>query len=271
MLVGRAAMSTQQSPASSIWLVMWSSAPNDHSPADAVNVPLCNGQTHRTRSDAPRFHNNPLNVQDITPDCARSNTLTTFDGLTCEDRRIELCRTFHERRFDAMIYSQPDALPPPHGILINASPTSVSAARAAKKTCRPFHLRLDPRIHWSHDHSDECFEQKMEEIKARGGRKANFGKATRRMKVRRIAAEQREAEEAAERVPAEGQNRAQLARSKPPEPWSHHRSMDFGDVPPHELPSYVQKNASWMRATEWMRKSRDICMQAAKLEAEHKP
>ncbi|KAH9225536.1 hypothetical protein K456DRAFT_59362, partial [Colletotrichum gloeosporioides 23] len=91
-------------------MVMWSSAPNDHSPADAVNVPLCNGQTHRTRSDAPRFHNNPLNVQDITPDCARSNTLTTFDGLTCEDRRIELCRTFHERRFDAMIYSQPDAL-----------------------------------------------------------------------------------------------------------------------------------------------------------------
>ncbi|KAK1657774.1 hypothetical protein BDP55DRAFT_510518, partial [Colletotrichum godetiae] len=78
----------------------------------------------------------------------------------------------------------------------------------------------------------------MEEIKARGGRKTNFGKAAHRMRVQRIATERREAEDALTRAPAEGQDRIPLVRSKPPEPWSHHRPMDFGDVPVHELPRY---------------------------------
>ncbi|KAK1504285.1 hypothetical protein CABS01_16928, partial [Colletotrichum abscissum] len=36
----------------------------------------------------------------------------------------------------------------------------------------------------------------MKEIKARGGRKTNFGKAAHRMRVQRIATEGREAEDA---------------------------------------------------------------------------
>ncbi|KAL4403619.1 hypothetical protein CABS03_15071 [Colletotrichum abscissum] len=143
-----------------------------------------------------------------------------------------------------MIYGQPDALPPPHGVFVGTGPASVGAAGAVKKTYRPSYMRVDPRIHWSHNRSDKWFEQKMEEIKARGGRKANFGKAAHRMRMQRIATERREAEDAPMGALAEGRDRIPLVRSKPTEPWSHHRQMDFGDVPAHELTRYVQENES---------------------------
>ncbi|KAK1521594.1 hypothetical protein CABS01_16498, partial [Colletotrichum abscissum] len=190
----------------------------------------------RTGSGALRCHSPPHNKDDIdTSNCACPEKLTIYKKLTCEDRRIELCRTFGERRFDAMIYGQPDALPPPHGVFVGTGPASVGAAGAVKKTYRPSYMRVDPRIHWSHNRSDKWFEQKMEEIKARGGRKANFGKAAHRMRMQRIATERREAEDAPMGALAEGRDRIPLVRSKPTEPWSHHRQMDFGDVPAHEL------------------------------------
>ncbi|KAK1503857.1 uncharacterized protein CCOS01_16932 [Colletotrichum costaricense] len=248
------------------------SSPNEPSLADAADISPCFGHSHRTGSGALRCHSPPHNKVDIdTSNCACPEKLTIYKKLTCEDRRIELCRTFDERRFDAMIYGQPDALPPPHGVFVGTGPASVGAAGAVKKTYRPSYMRVDPRIHWSHNRSDKWFEQRMKEIKARGGRKTNFGKAAHRMRVQRIATEGREAEDALMRAPTKGQDRIPLLRSKPPEPWSHHRSMDFGDVPAHELPRYVQENESWMRAAKWMRESREVYLQAAKLEADHEP
>ncbi|KAK1659814.1 hypothetical protein BDP55DRAFT_332136 [Colletotrichum godetiae] len=86
------------------------SSPNEPSPADAADIPSCIGHSRRTGSEAPRFHSHPHNQDDIdTFNCACPDKLTTYKKLTSEDRRIELCRTFDERRFDAMIYGQPDA------------------------------------------------------------------------------------------------------------------------------------------------------------------
>ncbi|KAK3392099.1 hypothetical protein B0T20DRAFT_456469 [Sordaria brevicollis] len=45
----------------------------------------------------------------------------------------------------------------------------------------PLFLHIDPRVHWPQRHSKEWFETKQKEIQARGGRKANFGKAARSM------------------------------------------------------------------------------------------
>jgi hypothetical protein len=45
-------------------------------------------------------------------------------------------------------------------------------------------MHIDPRLHWPQPHSKEWHEKKQEEIKARGGRKANFGKIVERMKAR---------------------------------------------------------------------------------------
>ncbi|KXH63922.1 hypothetical protein CNYM01_12962 [Colletotrichum nymphaeae SA-01] len=229
------------------------SSPNEPGLADAADISPCIRHSCRTGSEAPRCHSPSNNQDDIdTSNCACPDKLAIYKKLTCEDRRIELCRAFDERRFDAMIYGQPDAFPPPHGIFVDTGPASIGAAGAVKKTCRPLYMRINPRIHWSHNRSDRWRELKMEEIKSRGGRKTNFGKAAHRMREQRIATERREAEE-------------------PPEPWSHHRPMDFGDVPVHELPRDVQENESWMRAAKWMRESREVSLQAAKLEADHKP
>ncbi|KAM0333420.1 hypothetical protein ACHAQA_002081 [Verticillium albo-atrum] len=90
----------------------------------------------------------------------------------------------------------------------------------------------------------------MAEIKARGGRKANFGRAAQRRRDHRRQAEARaravEAAVAAGRAPPR-----QL-----PEPWTHSRPVDFGDIPESELPDYVKTNPSWLRACEWMRSNR---------------
>lgn len=51
----------------------------------------------------------------------------------------------------------------------------------------PLFLRIDPRVHWPQRHSQEWFEAKQKEIRARGNRKANFGKAARSMHRLRMA------------------------------------------------------------------------------------
>ncbi|CCF41704.1 hypothetical protein CH063_11906, partial [Colletotrichum higginsianum] len=73
----------------------------------------------------------------------------------------------------------------------------------------------------------------MEEIKARGGRKANFGKAAQRMRQHRLEAERR-----TEKEMWAIEQGASVSTNKQPQPWSHHRHMDFGDVPQEELPAY---------------------------------
>ncbi|KAL0777895.1 hypothetical protein CaCOL14_005548 [Colletotrichum acutatum] len=229
---------------------------------------LVNGQSHnhvllpngtlRQGSTLGRADQQNRNQQNPKPGFSRKTK-----KLTCEERRLQLCADFEFTKFDAMIYSQPDATRPPLGVYTLAAPIETSkGASPPGADDGHFHMKLDPRIHWPHNRSDQWYTSKMEEIKARGGRKANFGKAAKRMRQQRLAEERQEEED--KLVVAGGG----------PRPWSHHRHMDFGDVPEDELPIYVRRNEEWVRGAAWMRKMheesrrRDAC-RAAELFKEH--
>ncbi|KAF6831063.1 hypothetical protein CPLU01_06999 [Colletotrichum plurivorum] len=177
-------------------------------------------------------------------------------------------RGFDAATFDNNLYSQAGASSPPPGVFVPARGVSPGPITEVKQPVAPekvLYMHIDPRIHWAHDHSKEWYEQKMEEIRARGGRKANFGKAAQRMRKQRLADE-------AAAAARKGRKRP---HHRPPEPWSHHRPLDFADVPNEELPRYVRNNPSWMKAVEWMRKNRrlndEVNKQAASLIAEGRP
>ena len=95
-------------------------------------------------------------------------------------------------RFDALIYSQPGASTPPPGLDINpldppssatanpkepAQPKATATKDQANPADEPLFADIDPRIHWPQPHSAAWHAAKQAEIRARGGRKANFGRA----------------------------------------------------------------------------------------------
>lgn len=93
--------------------------------------------------------------------------------------------TVSEQEFDSLIYSQQGAASPPPGVVIQPviqPPPPPEPPKESKDG--PFFMHIDPRLHWPQPHSRAWYERKLEEIKARGGRKANFGKAVERIKAR---------------------------------------------------------------------------------------
>jgi len=112
--------------------------------------------------------------------------------------------------FDMLIYSQPDARPPPPGYsqlkLKPKPPVRVPSPPQIQTVIEedqfedalftppppapplkdePVYANIDPRIHWPQHHSAEWHAKKQVEIQARGGRKANFGRAAQRMREQR--------------------------------------------------------------------------------------
>ena len=107
--------------------------------------------------------------------------------------------------FDTWVYSQEGAALPPEGVVLGRRPDDTP-----DQTSTLF-AHVDPRIHWNLPRPQEWYEAKQAEIKKRGGRKANFGKAAQRMARARVAP-----------VPLEDR-----------------------------VPEYVRENPAWMRAMEW--------------------
>ncbi|KAL1902913.1 hypothetical protein Sste5346_000825 [Sporothrix stenoceras] len=58
--------------------------------------------------------------------------------------------------------------------------SSASASASAKKALDYVYAHIDPRVHWTRARPKDWHDAKQKEIKARGGRKANFGKAAQR-------------------------------------------------------------------------------------------
>lgn len=186
-------------------------------------------------------------------DQQRTETNRLRKRLNCEERRFQLCATFDSAKFDAMVYGQANAASPPEGVVVPTAPINGSTnTPSSGENPEQLYMNFDPRIHWPHNRSNEWYKLKMEEIKARGGRKANFGKAAQRMRQQRLEAERR-----AEKEMWAIEQGASVSTNKQPQPWSHHRHMDFGDVPQEDLPAYVRKNPEWMHATAWMRENRE--------------
>lgn len=110
--------------------------------------------------------------------------------------------------FDMLIYSQPDARPPPPGysqpkpkpkppVRVPTPPPQIQTQIEEDQfddalftppppppppKDEPLYANIDPRIHWPQHHSAEWHAKKQVEIQARGGRKANFGRAAQRMR-----------------------------------------------------------------------------------------
>lgn len=149
-----------------------------------------------------------------------------------------------EDEFDSLIYAQTDRPRPPLGSLFERKGPSRRGQEHGMSSGLPpcLHIRMDPRIHWTHERSEEWHKRKQEEIRFRGTRKENFGKAAQRMQAKR-------------------QREALISRALPEMPVKNDagfgRPMDFGDVPEAELPEMVQSNPAWLRAAAWMRRCRD--------------
>lgn len=92
-----------------------------------------------------------------------------------EKQRRSMAQEKDASSLDAFIYAQSNASQPPPG---GSSIKCLEMKRQESVLYAP----IDPRSHRMRPHSDAWYQQKEEEIRARGGRKANFGKATQRMK-----------------------------------------------------------------------------------------
>lgn len=81
---------------------------------------------------------------------------------------------------DAFIYGQPGSSEPPVGVEVRRDlPKSPKQEDVA-------YINMDPHIHQSRPHSEAWYHEKEQEIKARGGRKANYGRAAQRMQQKRM-------------------------------------------------------------------------------------
>lgn len=135
------------------------------------------------------------------------DTISKAPPMEVQRERLAQARALDSSSLDALIYNQEGAAEPPPGVIVpEAQP------RASKD--QRFFAHIDPRIHWCRPHSREWHEKKQAEIKKRGGRKANFGKAVERLKKERLE----------------------------------------NPIPEEELlPQRVKENPEWMRAREWFK------------------
>ncbi|KAL7798999.1 hypothetical protein V8C37DRAFT_143756 [Trichoderma ceciliae] len=154
---------------------------------------------------------------------------------------------FDSEAFDTMIYRQ-SMLRPPRGVSLQVPGRPKTPAQISSVEDRKRYLPINPAIHLPYNRSDEWYKQKTLEIQARGGRKAWFGKVIERR--RWLRAKEKAQED--ERVTARASNRKTRID---PQPWSYSRIIDFGDVPPEELPEDVLQNPAWVKACTWHRDS----------------
>lgn len=174
------------------------------------------------------------------------------------ERSVDARRIVGDDDFDRLIYGQEGAATPPprrapiHAETFNANGTGSARSPQVKGEDTRLYLSVDPRVHWNHNKPQEWYDKRMEEIRHRGGRKANFGKAASRMRSKRR-------EEALVRsVTSFGQ--------MDNEPGSERfgRPMDFCDVPEADLPDMVSSNPAWMKAVSWMRECREKSVERRK-------
>lgn len=163
-----------------------------------------------------------------------------------------------EDQFDLLVYGQTYDPRPPLGSLFERRGPNRPRQESGMPSSAPrspgpcLHIHMDPRIHWTHQRSDEWHRKKQEEIRFRPTRKENHGRAAKRMQETR-------------------QRKALVSRSIPTmsaqsdtSTRGFGRPMDFGDVPEAELPEMVKSNPDWLRATAWMRKCRRDLMETRK-------
>lgn len=116
-------------------------------------------------------------------DSSRSSSewITRAPPLEQLRRRVAEQRAIDSATFDAYIYGQSNSQAPPPGLVIQQPPQPPKVISAEDA----FSIHMDPRSSRIRPHTEEWYRQKEEEIAARGGRKANCGKAVQRLAEQR--------------------------------------------------------------------------------------
>lgn len=109
-----------------------------------------------------------------------SEWVTRVPPLEQLRRRVAEQRQNDSSALDAYIYGQSNSNAPPPGVAIQQPPKAPKVIPIEDA----FAIHMDPRNR-NRPHSEEWYREKEEEIAARGGRKANFGKAVQRLSEQR--------------------------------------------------------------------------------------
>ncbi|KAK3359088.1 hypothetical protein B0T25DRAFT_86087 [Lasiosphaeria hispida] len=153
------------------------------------------GQGWANGIPSPTLKPLPLPTNRATQNEARElNPIRTSAFEIPQEQRISVTRKpVDESIFDALIYSQEGAATPPPQVqvFLPAEPTTTPQERRLSEVPpdEPHFADIDPRVHWMQPHSAEWHADKARKIRARGGRKANFGKAAARLRQQRLAGE----------------------------------------------------------------------------------
>ncbi|KAK1760572.1 hypothetical protein QBC47DRAFT_396562 [Echria macrotheca] len=139
------------------------------SQAPALEVPI------RPRPAGPRLEEEGVKT-------SRARSLIQIERPDTAPREIK------QDVFDRLLYAQEGAATPPPGIVL-PSPAGSADANPTRPlpADEPYYADIDPRIHWPQRHSEAWYAAKLEEIKARGGRKAWLGKAPLRLRQQLLA------------------------------------------------------------------------------------
>lgn len=160
-----------------------------------------------TRTTPTKVNGSQIDIANAPPSHLQSRFIKGTPLL--EKQRQSLVEERRESCLDQYIYGQgTSSSAPPPGIGLERRP--VPGLLPEEKG---LFVHLDPRTHRIRPHSEQWYQIKEEEIKARGGRKINFGKAAQRIKEERL--------------------------KEDPE--------DFEA----SLPDRVRNNESWLAATRW--------------------
>lgn len=159
-----------------------------------------------------------------------------------EKQRQRLTETHDISALDRFVYGQEGSSQPPPGV-------RATAEHEPSKRENVFYGHVDPRTHWTRPRSDEWYERKEEEIKARGGRKANFGKAAQRMREQRLKEDPGEWEESLpERV---RNNEAWLSAMR------HHHSLTHG-VASNQSPQATEQQPPVRKKRPYRRRNQGV-------------
>ncbi|KAL7622837.1 hypothetical protein AAE478_006516 [Parahypoxylon ruwenzoriense] len=106
----------------------------------------------------------------------------SWRNLNPEERRQAWIANHDPDKFDSYIYGKLNEPNRPGSALYN-TPEYQQPPRPTRPATR--FAYIDPRVHWTHPHSKKWHLRKQEEIRERGTKKSNFGKAAARAAQRR--------------------------------------------------------------------------------------
>ncbi|OTB01178.1 hypothetical protein M426DRAFT_25890 [Hypoxylon sp. CI-4A] len=151
--------------------------------AEAIVQPAVLPQEVKSRNDTggPNDEVKSVSSLEATLQTAASQSQNR-KVLTPEERRQALVSKHDPAKFDSYIYGKMNEPFRP-----DSTSYDMPEWRQPPRPTRPAEVfaHIDPRIHWNHSRTDEWHREKQKEIRERGNKKSNFGRAAARSAERK--------------------------------------------------------------------------------------